>query len=307
VNLSPGVPGAAVCTIHDGKLDMWFVGTRCHTAGPVDEETVWEGASLSKPVVADLALALAATGELDLDEPLPIDRDVLGEPPDPRWRDVTARRVLTHTTGLPNWRGPLEALRAGGWHVEDDAEQLTFERDPGTFGYSGEGFELLLLALCRRRGVRAADLLEPHLAHLGLGHSSFVWQHSFAECAAIPHQADGSALEKQRPGVARAAGSLHTTLPDYAAFARRVLEHGGDDIFEPTVVLDETQGRSLGWGSIATPDGVVAWQHGDNLGFKHLVALRRDTADGLVILTNGDNGHRDCSSLCRRLLDAAPW
>ena len=220
---------------------------------------------------------------------------------------MTARRVLTHTTGLPNWRGPFEALRAGGWNVKSSAERLSFERDPGTFGYSGEGFELLLHAICERRRLRAGDLLEPHLEHLGMRGSSFVWQRSFADCVAIPHQTDGSALEKQRPGTPRAAGTLHTTVSDYAAFATRVLAQGSDDIFEPSVVLDETHGRSLGWGTIGTPDGVVAWQHGDNLGFKHLVALRRDAGDGVVILTNGDNGHADCRGRCREVLGVAPW
>lgn len=92
------------------------------------------------------------------------------------------------------------------------------------------------------------------------------------------------------PTQARAAGSLHTTLPDYSTFAMRVLTDGNDEVFSPCVTLDDTHGRSLGWGTVKSSSGVVAWQHGDNLGFKHLVALRRDQGDGLVMFTNGDAG-----------------
>src|SRR5215471_1926760 len=110
-------------------------------------QTVWEAASLSKPVVARHVLRLASEGVLDLDEPLDIDLAALHAVADPRWREVTARRVLTHTSGLPNWRGPVESARAAGVNIPVNPEMLAFARAPGSFCYSGEGFEVILHAL----------------------------------------------------------------------------------------------------------------------------------------------------------------
>src|SRR5215469_288520 len=239
-------PGTAVCVIRHGQIaDIEYSGRRCHDGLAVDDQTVWEAASLSKPLVARYVLLLVSEGVLDLDEPLDIDPAALRAVADPRWAEVTARRVLTHTTGLPNWRGPLESARAAGVNIAVNQEILAFESEPGSFCYSGEGFEVLLHALTRRTGQPAADLLEQVLVRFGMPHSSFGWQPSFGATAAVPHCADGKALTKQHPARPRAAGSLHTTMSDYGAFALAVLDESADEIFQPVVLLDDIHGRSF--------------------------------------------------------------
>jgi CubicO group peptidase (beta-lactamase class C family) len=291
---------------HGRVADIEYSGRRCHDGLAVDDETVWEAASLSKPVVARYVLGLASEGFLDLDEPLDIDLAALRAVADPRWREVTARRVLTHTAGLPNWRGPLESARAAGVNVPVNSEVLAFAHAPGSFSYSGEGFEVLLHALVRRTGQPATELLEQVLLRFGMRHSSFVWQPSFEATAAVPHRADGQALAKQHPAQPRAAGSLHSTVADYSAFALAVLDESADEIFQPVVLLDDIHGRSLGWGTVRTPSGQVAWQHGDNRGFKHMVGLRR-RGEGVVVFTNGDDGQALCREVFRRAFGAQPW
>jgi CubicO group peptidase (beta-lactamase class C family) len=292
---------------HGQVADIEYSGRRRHDGPAVDDETVWEAASLSKPVVARYVLRLASKGVLDLDEPLDIDLATLRAAADPRWEQVTARRVLTHTSGLPNWRGPLEAARAAGVNIPGSPEVLAFAHAPGSFGYSGEGFEVLLHALVRRTGQPTTTLLDQVLLRFGMRHSSFVWQPCFDTTAAVPHRADGQALPKQRPAQPRAAGSLHTTMADYIAFSLAVLEEGADEIFQPAVVLDDVHGRSLGWGTVRTSAGQLAWQHGDNHGLKHLVGLRRRQGDGAVVFTNGDDGQALCREVFRRALGAQPW
>ena len=305
---SPRAPGSAVCVIRHGQVaGIEYSGRRCHDGLAVDDETVWEAASLSKPVVAGHALRLASEGVIDLDEPLDVDPATLRAAQDPRWREVTARRVLTHTSGLPNWRGPLESARAAGVYIPVNPEVLAFAHAPGAFCYSGEGFEVLLHALSRRAGQSATDLLEQVLLRFGMSHSSFLWQAAFHATAAVPHRAGGKALAKQHPEQPRAAGSLHTTMADYVAFALAVLDESADEIFRPAVLLDEIRGRSLGWGTVRTSGGHVAWQHGDNRGFKHMVGLRRRQGDGVVIFTNGDDGQVLCREVFRRALGAQPW
>jgi CubicO group peptidase (beta-lactamase class C family) len=305
---SPRAPGSAVCVIRHGQVaGIEYSGRRCHDGLAVDDETVWEAASLSKPVVAGHALRLASEGVIDLDEPLDVDLATLRAAQDPRWREVTARRVLTHTSGLPNWRGPLESARAAGLNIPVNPEVLAFAHAPGAFCYSGEGFEVLLHALSRRAGQSATDLLEQALLRFGMSHSSFLWQAAFRATAAVPHRPGGQALAKQHPGQPRAAGSLHTTMADYVGFALAVLGESADEIFRPAVLLDEIRGRSLGWGTVRTSGGHVAWQHGDNRGFKHMVGLRRRQGDGVVIFTNGDDGQVLCREVFRRALGAQPW
>jgi CubicO group peptidase (beta-lactamase class C family) len=296
--------------IRNGQVaDIEYSGQKCHDGPAIDEETVWEAASLSKPIVARHVLWLAFEGSVELDAPLDVDLATLRAAADPRWAEVTARRVLTHTSGLPNWRGPLEADRAAGANIHVSQEVLEFEHAPGSFCYSGEGYEVLLHALCRKTSQPATDLLEQALSRFGMQHSSFVWRPSFDVTAAIPHRADGRALTKQRPEQPRAAGSLHATLDDYIAFSRAVLQESADEIFQPSVLLDEVRGRSLGWGTIRTSAGQLAWQHGDNRGFKHMVGLRRSQGggEGVVIFTNGDNGQVLCRETFRRVLGARPW
>jgi CubicO group peptidase (beta-lactamase class C family) len=294
----------ALCVFQRGVLsDIEYVGTCCHKSPTViDEATIWEAASLTKPLLARFVVYLAAAGQLDLDAPVQVDLETIRGAPDDRWGSLTARHILTHTSGLPNWRGPFEALRAGGWDGHGDDEPLTFERDPGQFSYSGEGFQVLLVALCRSQNLGPYDVLEPLLAELEMSSSSFVWQTSFEGRCAVPHSTQGECSPKMRPKTPRASGSLHTSLLDYSAFASTVLSEAGDDVFVPNVRLNETDGRSLGWATMVTDTGTVAWQHGDNLGFKHLVALRPEKGDGLVMFTNSDDGVHAYQRVCRKVL-----
>ena len=122
-----GIPGMSIALFgRDGIEWKAAIGVRdAETGAPVVTTSVFEAASLSKPVVAYAVLHMVDRGEIDLDAPLwdllPYDRLAHDE----RGRQITPRQVLTHTTGLPNWGDtPLE-----------------FVRDPGTaWGYSGEGF-----------------------------------------------------------------------------------------------------------------------------------------------------------------------
>ena len=127
------VPGVAIVGIENRHI-AWERQYGVRTAGKPDEvrgDTVFEAASMSKPLAAYAALKLAEQGKLDLDRPL---YEYLHEPylkDEPLHRKITARMVMSHTTGFPNWR-------PGGWL---GSEPLTVDFEPGTkSGYSGEGF-----------------------------------------------------------------------------------------------------------------------------------------------------------------------
>src|SRR5882724_9249371 len=106
------VPGLSFALIRDGKIvETKAVGVRdASTGNPIDAHTIFEVASLSKPVFAYAVLQLVDAGVLSLDTPLAkyVPEYVLD---DPRAASITVRNVLSHTTGLPNWRSQANPLK----------------------------------------------------------------------------------------------------------------------------------------------------------------------------------------------------
>src|SRR5262245_12589079 len=122
------IPGMSIVVIRNGKV-AWhnnFGVKNTKTAQPVDDNTVFEAASLSKPVFAYAVLKLVEQGKIGLDVPLTKYLPTPYIDGDPRLEKITARIVLSHRTGFPNWR---------------PGSSLSIHFTPGErFSYSGEGF-----------------------------------------------------------------------------------------------------------------------------------------------------------------------
>jgi CubicO group peptidase (beta-lactamase class C family) len=254
-----GIPAAGVGIIRNGELRE----VRVHGA-PYD--TVFNVASLAKPVVALLTLKLVSQGKWDLDEPLAkywTDPDVAG---DPRAAKLTTRHVLSHQTGFPNWR----------WM--DESKKLTFHFDPGTkHQYSGEGFEYLRHALERK--------LEQPLDQLT---KALLFE---------PLRMRDTRHEGPEPN---AADDLLTTVEDYGRFAAWVID-GAElpaplfaDMVKPHAAFRPQAAMGLGWEVHANlPGGEYALIHsGADKGVAALVMLFPKSKEGLVVLTNGDKGYQ---------------
>lgn len=132
------VPGLCAILVRNGEI-AWVhaIGvTKAGTAQKVDADTIFEAASISKAVFAYIALQMADQGILDLEKPLVEYFRPEYLPADPALATITARHVLTHTSGLPNWGD------------ENKPESFTLQFEPGShFSYSGEGiFWLQLVA-----------------------------------------------------------------------------------------------------------------------------------------------------------------
>lgn len=142
------VPGLSIAVVRDAKV-VWARGfgvKHATTNIPVDDQTLFEAGSVSKTVFAYAVMKLHETGVLNLDRPLATyvsDRWLV----DPRFAQITARQVLSHTTGLPNWRSGNEPLR--------------IHFTPGSqFQYSGEGYSYLQLVVSRLTGRIDAQTCE---------------------------------------------------------------------------------------------------------------------------------------------------
>jgi len=295
------VPGLSIALVRDGRT-YWlhnFGVKETKTREPVTEDTIFEAASLSKPVFAYAVLKLVEQGKLGLDMPL---TTYLPKPyieGDDRLAKITIRIVLSHRTGFPNWRG--------------DGNALTIHFTPGErFSYSGEGFVYLQKVVEQVTGKPLNDFMaETVFAPLGMTSSSYVWRTDYDERTATGHDADGQPKPLWKPQQAIAASSLNTTVKDYARFVEAVLNGTGltpatvREMETPQIAVDPectncteraSKGLSkslfwgLGWGVQRTEQGDSLWHWGDNGSFKCFVMTIPKDKRGVMIFTNSENG-----------------
>lgn len=293
------VPGAGYAATRQGHLDVVTCGMTATAGGSrVDQRTVFQAASLSKPVFAFLVLQLVRRGAFGLDDPL---SEFLPDyfPDDTAARCITARHVLSHTTGLPNWRSGSVPLRA-------------YFRPGSRFSYSGEGFVYLQAAVERTTG-RSLEQLARELVFDPLDMRSSSYDRSTLDGARIaaPHDRHGSAFPTPLPASPNAAASLHTTCLDFAKFLRATLSGQVLDpeitrlwfepaSFPPKNLADSWNpqaepnatypgiGWGLGWG-VQTADRVF-FHWGDNPGYKAFACGSIHDQSAVVVFTNGDQG-----------------
>jgi CubicO group peptidase (beta-lactamase class C family) len=296
-----GVPGLAIAVIRAGKT-AWLHGfglKEVKTGQAVTGETVFEAASLSKPVFTYGVLKLVEQGKLGLDVPL---TTYLPKPfveGDERLAKITARIVLSHRTGFPNWP------------ADDGSVSIYFT--PGErFSYSGEGYIYLQRVVEKITGKPLNEYMtQAVFTPLGMTSSSYVWRPDFDALTATGHDSDGKPTELWKPAEALAASTLNTTAQDYALFVEAVLNGEGlkpatlREMETPEIALDpecricikhEPKQLSknlfwgLGWG-IERKDGIdVLWHWGDNGSFKGFVMADPKTKSGVVMFANSENG-----------------
>lgn len=226
-----GAKGIAIAVIDGGKVAyVQAYGVRNSHGDPLQTDTIMYGASLTKTVLAYATLELVDRGLLDLDRPI---ADFLAKPlpdypsepkyadwsplaTDPRWRKITPRIVLTHSTGFANF----------GFLEPDGKLKIHFE--PGTrYSYSGDGILLLQFAIERGLNRDVGELTKAIFDRLDMPRTSLIWRPDFAGNLADGWDDKGQTEGHSKRSKVRAAGSMDTTIADLAKFAAALVRGDG--------------------------------------------------------------------------------
>jgi len=290
------IPGMTLGYFANGGADLLLaMGVKnSRTREPLETSTIFEAASLSKPVFAYLCMRLVDQNLLDLDLPL---ANIL---PDPRmshsqaFGKITARMLLSHRSGLPNWGG----------------ERLDFKFEPDSdFQYSGEGYVYLGKVVEKITGRTLSELFQTEVFDpLGMVNSSFTWKDAYSKNQAIAHDAFGDPNSSRRKSdTVNTASSLYTTVEDYLRFTKQLssgtglksetfktmlLPRGAAKFGEPPSLPGNMDLQwCLGWGRLMVEGSPVYWHWGDNGDFKAWVMWRPLQKDGLAYFSNSSEGH----------------
>jgi len=291
---------------------------------PLTPDSIMTAASLTKPAFAAMVMELAHDRIIELDKPIfeylpkPLAeysryRDLAS---DARYREITMRMLLDHTSGLPNWR----------WATEDKKLRIYFT--PGSrFAYSGEGIELAQMVAEVVTKQPITDLMNARIFEpLGMARTSMVWERRFESDYANGYDEHGKSLGPQRRRTGDAAGGMQTTLGDYARFVEAVLDAkipnraSREMMLSPQIQITSkhefpsldtattTQNQAihlsygLGWGLYWSPYGKAFFKEGHDEGWRHYVVCFEKPGTGMLIMTNSSNGEDTYDGLLRRLI-----
>src|SRR5687768_14289331 len=327
------VPGVSIAVIRDQQIH-WAKGygiADVVTGAPVDTGTVFQAASMSKPVAAMGVLRAVQDGLFTLDDDvnkiLKSWKLVGGE--FTKQRPVTPRMLTSHTSGLgdgfgfpgydPSGAIPTVVQILEG-HASSNVGVLFMERPPMTLmEYSGGGVTLMQQALSDARKRPFADIMRDDvLRPLGMTRSTYEnpLPASFDRNAARAHSRDGKSMgSKWHVYPEQAAAGLWTTPSDLARViievqrsaegkSNRVLSRAiVQEMLSPVGVGDYAVGFSIA----KIGQGWYFAHGGSNWGFRGTLLAHRIKGYGLVIMTNADQGGAVASELSRRIQRAYAW
>lgn len=336
------IPGMGLAILnHKKQVLLKTYGFKDRLTGKLlDTTSILYAASFSKAVCGFLCMKLVENQVLDLDKPL---HQYLKKPiaeyanfselkSDDRWKKITARMCLSHTTGFPNlrWFDPT-----GANPDFDSLGVLKIYFEPGTkYAYSGEGFKLLQVALEDITGKSFDELAVEHVFKpVGMNKSGYVWHDNFGDDRAIGHNEKGQQDIKSKKTVAVAGGSMVTTIEDYTRFIEYVVQGKGirtetfNEMIRPQIrIYSKTQfppiteatthenddiqlAYGLGWGLMKTPYGRAFFKEGGDDAWKNYNINFIDRGISIIIMSNSVNGSMIFKDLLEKVIGDTftPW
>lgn len=304
------VPGVSIAVVRDGRID-WARGVGLadvETGRAVTTQTLFQAASISKPVAAAAALSMVQDGLLDLDEDVNLKLKSWKLPTNEftDQQPVTLRLLLSHTAGTTvhgfpgysrdaNLPSTIDILDGRG-----NTDPVRVDTIPGTsWRYSGGGYTIIGQLMVDVAGKPYPEILrERVLEPAGMTHSTYVQPLPRAREneAATAYATDGSAIEGRFHNYPEiGAAGLWTTAEDLARFVLAIQQSRAG---VPGALLSRDLAKQM-----LTPDkehwGLGLWVNEDheqfghsgaNAGFRSNLCGSLDDGWGIVVLTNGDRG-----------------
>ncbi len=305
-----GTPSVAVAYIENGRLQWSDVYGEQAPGVPASSETLYNIASMTKPITAEVVLRLVSKGAVSLDEPMSpfwVDPDIADNP----WHNLlTPEIALRHQTGFTNWR-------------YQTGDVLTFKFEPGTrTSYSGEGYDYVARFVEKKTGTPFEMLAEELVfAPGGMTETTFTKKDWTQGRLALPKGPDGEFGEPHLTGQWSAADNVHTTAAQYARFIVDVMNDKGmtqEIASQRLVILDDVMaegcpvapencpvavGMGLGWQVFEYEDDTVVMHGGRDKGERTIGYFVPERGVGVVIFTNGANGAKVISNVSELLYD----
>lgn len=288
------VPSLSIVILRKGKPVLTRAWGEQSAGVPATTRTLYNTASLAKPITATTILTMISKGKLGLDDRMAdawVDPDIAN---DPRTRLLTPRLSMSHQTGFPNWRDG----------------KLAFKFDPGTnYGYSGEGIEYLVAYAQNKTGKRIDVLARDYvLKPLGMKSTAYTEQPWFAGRVAQPF-ADGKYIKPSIQKTPLGSDDVYTTPTDYARFLQAAMSGRGlskDILAEqrriqtgdkgtqcPPAIKATCPARSgfgLGWQLFEFGAKTVMMHTGNDEGEFTFAYAIPSTGEAVVIMTNAGQG-----------------
>lgn len=284
------IPTLGLGVIENGKITQIKVYGKLNDKTSASYNSLFNVASLTKPVTAMTVLRLVSLGKWNLDEPIYkyfTDPDIAN---DPRNKKLTTRVILSHQTGFPNWR----------WQKAD--KKLSFEFDPGTkYQYSGEGFEYLRKAIEKKFHKSLEELAQEYVFQpIGMSDTSYIWnEKKMADRIVIGFDRSGKPYDIVKNKTASAADDLVTSVEDYSQFLIAVMNNEllSPAVFEAMktkqVQTKKNKFFGLGFEIYDLGNSEIALSHGgSDKGVNTIAFILPKTKQGLVIFTNMEDGYK---------------
>ncbi|GGY82823.1 hypothetical protein GCM10011613_29580 [Cellvibrio zantedeschiae] len=327
------VTGLNIAVLNDNKITYVksFGWRNKEEKLPLTEDTVVYGASFTKAVFSYFVMQLVDEGVLDLDKPV---HQYLPKPlpeydrykdlaNDERYKLITLRMCLSHTAGFPNFR----------WINPD--KKLDIKFTPGSrYAYSGEGINLAQFIIENVTGKNVGEMMRDRIFKpFGMTGTSMTWQPEWKNNLAKGYDENEQPLEHDERSKVSAAGSMDTTINDYAKFIEAVMRNKGVSkkmknemvtsqiqIYSPrqfpTLMTETTEanraiklGYGLGWGVFETPHGKAYFKEGHDDGWENHSVVFSDKKLAIVLMANSSNGDKIFKEILEKVVGDTytPW
>ena len=309
------VPGFAIGVVRNGKLIFakGFGVAKLGVNTPITSKSLFHMASVTKTFVATAVMQLVEKGKIDLDAPL-IRYLPYFRLNDERYRTITIRQMLSHTSGIPdtvnyNWDKPEYDAGALERFVRSIADQKLVFAPGEKFAYSNTAYEILGDVIAKVSGESFEDYVQHNiLTPLGMKNSTLLVREANPQLLTSPHVMENNQVVVSKIFPYNRAHSpsstLYSSIEDMSRWAIANLNHGeldgqrilkretAESMWRPVVAAFNLK-EGISWFITEKQGHRFVLHSGGDVGFESLVVLAPDDGVAVVAMSNFASSNHD--------------